>query len=103
MSQEVSQTAVAKRVANIAYGHFLHSLTIADEIADRVKRVDRSDERDETGDGERGVRNKLVRSGENGRDAIFDCIHRMLPAHVHFFQSLETVIEHLQHTLDCSG
>ena len=26
MSQEVSQTAVAKRVANIAYGHFLHFL-----------------------------------------------------------------------------
>ena len=31
----------------------------------------------------------MLRSGKNGRDAIFDCIHvRMLPAHVHFFQSL---------------
>ena len=32
-----------------------------------------------------------LRSGENGRDAIFDCIHRMLPAHVHFFQSLRSI------------
>ena len=29
-----------------------------------------------------------IRSGEKGRGAIFDCIHRVLPAHVHFLHFL---------------
>ena len=35
-----------------------------------------------------------LRGGEKGRYAIFDCIHRMLPAHGHFLHFLITLDGH---------